>query len=162
MVKPRVAGSDQSRLQLAKRLPAAALGGWGVLAAVEIVLLFGVLRLLAIAIGPELLPSLKVVLDMGALAACGWTAGRIGRPHTMAAAGVTAAGLMFFDLSPLVPLNVPWLLRLTSNAVSDSRYVSSLLITLTMHALLFGSLWVGAHLSRARETPIGLGVHGSE
>ena len=130
------------------------------LAATEFVLLFGALRLFALILGPELLPSLKVVLDMVALAACGWTAGRVARPRNAAAAVLTAAGLACFDLTPYLLLNVPWLLRLTINAVSDSRYLSSLLSTLTIHALMFGSLIAGAYLSRPREAPIGLGVHG--
>jgi hypothetical protein len=141
------------------RLFAAALAGWAALAAAEFVLLFAVLRLVAMVIGTELLPSLKVVLDMGALAACGWIAGRVGRPCTMAAAGLAAAGLTGFDLTPYMLLNVPWLMRLTTNAASDSRYLPSLLNTLAIHALMFGSLFFGASRSRLREAPIGLGVH---
>lgn len=138
---------------ICSRLLIAALAGWAVLAATELVLFFGALRLLAMVMGPDLLPSLKVVLDMGTLMACGWIAGRIGRPRTMTAAGLTAAGLTMFDLTPYVLLNVPWLLRLTVNAVDDSRYLSSMLTMLTMHALMFGSLLGGAYLSRPREAP---------
>jgi hypothetical protein len=84
----------------------AALAGWAVLAAAELVFLLGALRLFTMMLGPELLASLKVVLDMAVLTACGFIAGRVGRPRTMAAAGVTAAGLMAFDLTPYVLLNV--------------------------------------------------------
>jgi hypothetical protein len=150
-------GSILGRLYICSRLLVAALAGWGVLLATELVLLWGGLRLFAMVVGPELLPSLKVVLDMGTLAACGWIAGRVGRPRVMAAATLTAAGLALFDLMPYIPLNVPWLLRLAVKAVADSRYVSSLLTMLTLHALLFGSLFGGAHLSRPRDAPIGLG-----
>ena len=149
----------QPWLAVCTRLLAAAFAGWAALVAAELLVLFGALRLFAMVMGPELLPSLKVVLDMAALAAGGWVAGRVGRPRTMAAAALTAAGLTAFDLTPYLPLNVPWLLRLTTNAVGDSRYLSSLLITLTMHALMFGSLLAGAYLSRPPEPPIGLGVH---
>lgn len=135
----------------------AALAGWTGLAAIELILLFGALRMFAMLMGPDLLPSLRVVFDMCALAACGWIAGRAGRPRVMAAAALTAIGLTVFDLTPYLPLNVPWVLRLTRNALGDSRYVPSLLATLTVHALMFGSLFVGAHFSRPRETPIGLG-----
>ncbi len=138
----------------------AALAGWAVLVAAELVLLFGVLRVFALVMGPELLPSLKVVLDMAALAACGWVAGRVGRPHIVAAAVLTAAGLACLDLTPYLVLNVPWLLRLATNAVHDSRYLSSLLSTVMIHALMLGSLFAGAYLSRPREEPLGLGVHG--
>lgn len=140
------------------RLLVAALAGWAVLAALELVLLFVVLRLLAMAIGPELLPSLKVVLDMAALTACGWVAGRLGRPRNTVAAGLTAAGLALGDLTPYVLLNVPWLVRLIANSVGDARYLPSLLTTLIMHALMFGSLAAGAYLSRPRRAPIGLGL----
>jgi hypothetical protein len=153
-------GTQAGRLKEIGRLLVAALAGWAALAASELVLLFGVLRVFALVLGPELLPSLKVVLDMGALAACGWVAGRVGRPRVAAAAVLAAAGLACFDLTPYLLLNVPWLLRLTLNAVRDSRYLSSLLTTLMMHALMFGSLVAGAYLSRPREAPIGLGVGG--
>ena len=148
----------QSRLTVCRRLLVAALAGWAALVAVELVLLFGVLRLVGIVMGTELLPSLKVVLDMGALAACGWIAGRVGRPRTMAAAGLAAAGLAVFDLTPYMLLNVPWLMRLTTNAVSDARYLPSLLSTLAIHALMFGSLLFGASRSRPREELMGLRV----
>jgi hypothetical protein len=77
----------------------------------------------------------------------------------MAAAGFAAAGLTGFDLTPYMLLNVPWLMRLTTNAVSDSRYLPSLLNTLAIHALMFGSLFFGASRSRPREAPIGLALH---
>ena len=136
----------------------AAIAGWAVLVATELVLLFGALRLFAMVMGPELLPSLKVVLDMGTLTGCGWIAGRVGRPHTMAAVSFTAAGLAGCDWTPYVPLNVPWLFRLIANAAGDSRYLSSLLTMVTIHALMFGSLLGGAYLSRPREAVIRLGV----
>lgn len=142
------------------RLLVAALAGWAVLTVVEVILLFGVLRLLAMVMGPELLPSLKVVLDMGALAVCGWVAGRVGRPRVLTAATVTAIGLALLDLTPYVPLQVPWLMRLARNAAGDSRYVSSLLTTLFLHVLLFGSLFVGARFSGPRKAPAGLGLQG--
>ncbi len=149
----------QGWLNVCSRLFVAALGGWAVLAVTELVWLFGALRLFAMVIGPELLPSLKVVLDMAALTACGWTAGRVGRPRTMAAAVLTAAGLTAFDLTPYILLNVPWLLRLAANTISDSRYLSSLLATLMIHALMFGSLLGGAYLSRPPQPRVGLGIH---
>jgi hypothetical protein len=151
--------SVQSWLDVCSRLFVAVLAGWAALVIIELVWLFGVLRLFAMVIGPELLPSLKVVLDMGALTACGWTAGRLGRPRKMTAAVLAAAGLTAFDLTPYVLLNVPWLVRLAANAVGDSRYLSSLLATMIIHALMFGSLLGGAYLSRPPEPPVGLGVH---
>ena len=151
-------GSIQDCARICTRLFVAALAGWAVLVVAELLLLFGAVRLFAMLMGPDLLPSLKVVLDMGALAACGWIAGRVGRPRVMAAAALTATGLAVFDVTPYLPLNVSWVLRLTGNAVRESRYVPSLLATLTVHALMFGSLFAGAHLSRPRETQMRLGL----
>src|SRR4051794_27685744 len=89
-------GSTQGCIRVCSRLLMAALAGWVVLVATELVLLFVALRLFAMLLGPELLPSLKAVLDMAALAACGWIAGRLGRPRVIAAATLTAAGLTMF------------------------------------------------------------------
>jgi hypothetical protein len=136
----------------------ASLAGWAVLVITELVLLFGAIRVFALVLGPDLLPSFRVVLDMGALAACGWVAGRVGRPRVWAAATLAAAGLVVGDFTPYLPLNVPWVLRLAKNALGDSRYVSSVFATLTIHALLLGSLFAGAQLSRPRRTPMELGI----
>lgn len=138
------------------RLVAGAVAGWAALAAIEAVLLYGVLRLAATVMGPDLLPSLKVVLDMGALAACGWVAGRVGRPRVMAAAAVTAAGLAAMDLTPYLPLNVPFNLSLIGYAAEEPRYLESLLTMTATHALLFGSLFLGARFSRPREASVSL------
>ena len=148
----------QGGLAVCSSLLVAALAGWAVLVIAELVLLFGAIRVFALVMGPDLLPSLKVVLDVGALAACGWTAGRVGRPRVWAAALLTAAGLAVYDFTPYLPLNLPWVLRLAQNALGDSRYVSSLFATLTIHALMLGSLFAGAQLSRPRRAPMELGV----
>jgi hypothetical protein len=145
-------------LTVGSRLLVAALAGWAALVITELVLLFGAIRLFALVMGPDLLASIKVVLDMGALAACGWIAGRVGRPRVMAAAVLAAAGLALYDFTPYLPLNLPWVLRLAKNALGDSRYVSSLLATLTIHALMLASLFAGAHLSRPRRAPMELGI----
>ena len=147
-------------LDVCSRLLVAALAGWAVLVITEAVLLFGAMRVFAMLMGSDLLPSLKVVLDMGALAACGWTAGRVGRPRVLAAAGLAAAGLMVYDFTPYLPINFPWVLRLARNALGDSRYVSSLFSTLTIHGLMLGSLFAGAQLSRPPRAPMGLALRG--
>jgi hypothetical protein len=145
-------------LDICRSLLVAALAGWAVLVITELVLLFGAMRVFAWAMGPELLPSLKVVLDMGALAVCGWFAGRVGTPRVLSAAGLAAAGLAVYDFTPYLPLNVPWVLRLAKIALSDSRYLSSLPTALIVHALMFGSLFAGAQLSRPRRRPMVLDI----
>ena len=107
----------------------------------ELVLLFGAMRVFARLMGPDLLPSLKVVLDMGVLAICGWFAGRVGTPRVLSAAALAAAGLSVYDFTPYLPLNVPWVLRFAKNALGDSRYLSSLAAALIIQALMFGSLF---------------------
>lgn len=148
----------QSFLAVCGSLFVAALAGWAVLVFTELVLLFGVMRVFAWVMGPDLLASLKVVLDMGALAVCGWVTGRVGTPRVWSAAGLAAAGLAVYDFTPYLPLNVPWVLRLAKNAVGDSRYLSSLPAALIIHALTFGSLFAGAQLSRPPKPPTVLNI----
>ena len=124
----------------------------------EWVLLFGAMRVFARVMGPDLLASLKVVLDMAALAVCGWFAGRVGTPRVLSAAGLAAAGLAVYDFTPYLPLNVQWVLRLAEDAFGDSRYLSSLSQALMIHALMFGSLFAGAQLSRPRKRPVALHI----
>ena len=151
-------GRMQSFMAICSSLLVAALAGWAVLVITELVLLFGAMRVFAWVMGPELLPSLKVVLDMGALAVCGWFAGRIGTPRVLSAAGLAAAGLAVYDFTPYLPLNVPWVLRLAKSAVGDSRYLSSLSAALIIHAFMFGSLFAGAQFSRPRKRPMVLDI----
>ena len=80
--------------------------------------------------------------------------GRSNRPHSIPTALLFAATLCFWDLGEL---NVPWLLRLAWNAVHDSRFLDVLLTSVETHALLFGCLFAGAMLSRARAKPISIG-----
>jgi hypothetical protein len=145
-------------MAVGSRVLVAAIAGWAVLVITEMVLLFGAIRVFALVMGPDLLPSFKVVLDMGALAACGWVAGRVGRPRVWATALLAATGLAVYDFTPYLPLDFPWVLRLAQNALGDSRYVPSLFSTLTIHALMFGSLFAGAQLSRPRRAPMNLGI----
>lgn len=151
-------GHTQRFLTIGSRLLVAALAAWAALALAELILLFGAMRVFALVLSPDLLPSLKVVLDMGALAICGWVAGRVGAPHVWIAAGLAAAGLSVYDFTPYLPLNVPWLFRLAENALGDARYLPSLGTTLTIHALMLGSLFAGAQLSRPGKRPMALEI----
>lgn len=148
----------QGFLVVCARLLTAAVAGWTVLATTKLVVLLCTTRILALIMSPDLLPSLLVVIDMGALAACGWMAGRVGRPRVWPTAILAAAGLSLYDFTPYLPLNVPWVFRLAKNTFSDSRYVSGLSATLTIHALMLGSLFAGAQLSRPRRAPMELGI----
>jgi hypothetical protein len=151
-------GRIQSFLAICSSLLVAALVGWAALVITKLVLLFGAMRVFAWVMGPDLLPSLKVVLDMVALAVCGWFTGRVGTPRILSAAGFAAAGLAAYDFTPYLPLNVPWVLRLAKDALGDSRYLSSLSAALIIHALMFGSLFAGAQLSRPPRLPVVLDI----
>lgn len=136
----------------------ATVAGWVFLSAAEVVLILGVLPLLAMVMSRDLLPSLKIVLDMAALGSAGWVTGRIARPNVFAAATLLFVGLACVDLTPYLLLNVPWLLRLTLNTLQDTRFLNSWFSTFAMHVLLIGSVFAGANLSRPRQPPLGIGI----
>jgi hypothetical protein len=70
---------------------------------------------------------------------------------------VFAATLTFWDLSFLIAINVPWLVRLMIHALSgDGNYLCSLVSTAGSQGLLFGCMVGGGLLSRAREKPVSI------
>jgi hypothetical protein len=69
---------------------------------------------------------------------------------------VFAATLTFRDFTPLLAINIPWLLHLAADALRDTGYLSSLASTTATQALLFGSLLAGGLLSRPPEKPVSI------
>jgi hypothetical protein len=70
---------------------------------------------------------------------------------------VFAATLTVWDLSFLVAIDVPWLVRLLVHSLSgESSYLSSLISTAASQILLFGSLVAGGLLSRAPTKPVSI------
>ncbi len=59
-----------------------------------------------------------------------------------------------FGLTPNV--NVPWLFQLMIDTFGNARYLGSLITAAATHALLFGSLIVGARLSLPRQTTVSI------
>jgi len=108
-------------------------------------------------IGAQWIATATLGLDCAVLAATGWVVGRIGRPSSMLGVLVFAATLTVWDVSFLVEINVPWLLRLVGHSLGgDSSYLGSLVSTALGQTLLFGSLMGGGLLSRAPTKPVSI------
>jgi hypothetical protein len=108
-------------------------------------------------IGAQWIATARLGLDCAVLAATGWVVGRLGRPSSMLGVLVFAATLTVCDVSFLVEINVPWLVRLAVHSLSgDSSYLGSLVSTAVSQALLFGSLVGGGLLSRAPTKPVSI------
>jgi hypothetical protein len=108
-------------------------------------------------LGAQWIATAQLGLDCGVMLGTGWVVGRLSRPDPMLGVLVFAATLTFWDLSFLVAINVPWLVRLAIHTVrGEGNYLSSLVSTVGTHALLFGCLVGGGLLSRVRERPVSI------
>ncbi len=116
------------------------------------------LRWAAPLLGASWIATVSLTLECAALVAAGWVAGRLNRPDPLIAVLVFAATLSFWDFGDALSLNVPWLIRLTADAIRDPLYRESWFTTVATHALLFGSLIGGGLLSRPRPSMQGLGI----
>ena len=130
--------------------------GWGTLLLLAYLLEHPVLRWVTPILGVQWLATAGLALDCMALAATGWVLGRLNRPDSLLGVLSFAATLTFWDFTPVVAVNIPWLLHLAANALRDSVYLSSLLTTAASHALLFGSLIAGGLLSRPPSKPVSI------
>jgi hypothetical protein len=131
--------------------------GWACLALLVFLVEHPVLRWTGPLLGAQWLATGQLGLDCGVLVATGWVVGRLSRPYSMFGVLVFAATLSFWDVSFLVAINVPWLVRLAVHTVSgDGNYLSSLVSTAGSQVLLFACLVGGGLLSRARETPVSI------
>jgi hypothetical protein len=124
------------------------LSGWAALFLITYLLERPLLIVTAPLLGASWFPTARLGLDCAALAATGWTVGRLHRSAPVFGVLVFAATLTFRDFDPLLGLNIPWLVRLAADAVRDSLYLESLAATAASHALMFGSLIAGGLLSR--------------
>ena len=123
--------------------------GWASLCAIVFLLERPLLRWTGPLAGAEWLATENLALDCCALAATGWVVGRLGRPIPMSCVLVFAATLTLWDLTTIVAIDIPWLLRLVVHALSgESSYFNSLVTTAASQSLLFGSLIAGGLLSR--------------
>ena len=131
--------------------------GWVSLGLMVFLLEHPLLHLAAPVIGAQWIATATLGFDCAALAATGWVVGRLGRPSPMLSVLVFAATLTVWDLSFMVGINVPWLLRLAVHALrGDSSYLSSLVSTAASQILLFGCLLGGGMLSRDPVKPVSI------
>lgn len=104
------------------------------------------------------MPTAQTSLECLIFAASGWIAGRLNRTAPLATALAFAGTLCLYGVSGTLPVDVPWLFRLTLDALRDSRYLDSLATTASVNLLLFGCLIAGGWLSRPRTPSIGMGL----
>lgn len=131
--------------------PRAILAGWMTLLAIAYLLERPLLHWTEPILGSEWISTARLTLDCCAFAATGWVTGRWNRPNSLLAVLVFAATLTVWDFTPLLPVDVPWLLHLMVNTLRDSRYLESLFTTAANLALLFGCLIAGGLLARPRQ-----------
>jgi hypothetical protein len=127
--------------------------GWVVLVAITYLIERPLLRWTGPMLEGSWLPTAELALDCCAFAATGWVIGRFSRDAVLIALLAFAATLAWRDFTPLLPVNVPWLVRSAVNAFSDSRYFAGFVTTAATHAILFGSLFAGGLLTRRAQKP---------
>jgi hypothetical protein len=141
------------------RLPITArsiLLGWVTLFAVTYLVERPLIVWTAPLVGAPWIPTAQLALECIALAATGWVMGHWNQLDAIRAVLVFAAMLAVWDFGLVPAINVQWLFRLIVNAFGDARYLESLVTSVVTHALLFGSLIVGARLSRPPQPPVSL------
>jgi len=124
--------------------------GWAAVLAITYVVERPLLVLAAGLLDASWLPTVQLALACAGLAATGWIIGRWNRIDAMATTLIFAVMLAMWNFG-LVPIDILWLFRLTIDSLQSSRYLESLFTSLATHVFLFGSLFTGARLSRARQ-----------
>jgi hypothetical protein len=125
--------------------------GWAALFAITYLVERPLLSWTAPLLGSSWLPTAQLALACLGLAATGWILGQGNRFDVL----LFAVMLAVWSFG-LVPVDLPWLLRLAVDSVQNLRYLESLLTALTTHALLFGSLFAGAHFSRRAQPSVSI------
>jgi hypothetical protein len=130
------------------------LAGWATLFALTYIIERPLLIWTARLVGAHWVATAKLSLDCLALAAAGWVIGRLDR--SLLGAFAFAGTLGFCNLDPLLDIDVPRLIGLTVDAVRDPRIWTALPTIAVQYLFLFGSLVVGALLSRPASRPLSL------
>jgi|HubBroStandDraft_1064217.scaffolds.fasta_scaffold185164_2 hypothetical protein len=126
--------------------------GWASLFAVTYLIERPLLYWTAPLLGGSWFPTAQLAFECVALAAIGWMIGRWNRSDTVPVVLVFAAMLAVWNFGLVPAINIPWLFRLMVDSFGSARYLESLVTAAVTHAFLFGSLFVGAWLSRPRQT----------
>jgi hypothetical protein len=108
------------------------------------------LRLAGPILGANWLPTAQLALECAGFFAVGWVIGRWGRLSVLLFAGIISIP----NFRGLPGMDVPWLFHLLLDCFQNTRYLEPFVTSLATHILLFASLFVGAHLSRAREQAV--------
>jgi hypothetical protein len=130
--------------------------GWPTLLLIAFLLKRPLLALTAPILGAQWIATAALALDCTVMAATGWVVGRLNRASPIFAVLVFAATLTFWDFTPLLAINIPWLLRLAALTLGDSGSWSSLLSESATQIFLFGSLLAGGLLSRPPASPVSI------
>jgi hypothetical protein len=134
--------------------------GWAALLALTYIVERPLILWTAPLVGDHWVATAKLSLDCLMLAATGWLVGRLNRSMSRAAPlfGVLVFGLTlaFGNLDPSLGIDFALLIRLAGDVLHDSRYLSPLATTAAQYLFLFGSLIVGALLSRPSPRPLSL------
>jgi hypothetical protein len=127
--------------------------GWAALVGTTYLVERPLLLLSADVLGASWLPTEQLALACAGLAGAGWIVGSGNRFDVL----IFAVTLAVWNFG-LVPINLAWLFRLLMDAFESSRYLGSFFNSLAIHVFLFGSLILGANVSRKRE-PVNLGIN---
>ena len=84
---------------------------------------------------------------MRGLAAIGWLIGRWGSLGVL----LFAATLALLNFGRVPGIDFPWLFHLLLDCFQNTRYLESFFTSLATHAFLFASLFIGSHLSHAKQ-----------
>jgi hypothetical protein len=106
------------------------------------------------------LPTVQLTFNCFELFGAAFITGRLNRPAAMTTVSIFLATLILVELADAdllpIPLDVPWLIRLTRDVLTDRRYLDSWLNAAAVHLLLLGCLLAGGLLSRPPQKPLSL------
>jgi len=137
-------------------VPVSVLTGWAVLFALTYLVERPILIWTAPLVGAHWMATAKLSLDCLALAGTGWVIGRLQRSAPLAGALAFAVTLGFHNFDPLLEVDVVWLFRLFENVLHEPRDFGPLSTLAVQCLFLFGSVMVGALLSRPSPVPLSI------
>jgi hypothetical protein len=123
--------------------------GWGALFVFALIDA-PLLRWTAPVIGASWLPTVQLALECCGLAAIGWLIGRWGNLGVL----FFAATLALLSRGSVPGIDFLWLFHLLADCFQSTRYLEPFFTSLATHTFLFASLFIGSHLSRAREQAV--------